>query len=191
MTTTETKYSLAQLRATKKSLYIRNNGEFLWKLSALGFELKPKGQPGSIAYLPVTALDHTDVLRNIGSGAVTVSPDLEDELVELQAAPKKSAREQVQLGFLKDVKSIEVQDSPADRSIDAKEKAEGLLDRATQKRVGQSRFTNDLSEFTRPSPVTLGDKVVDPMSGEILNALPTDIDTGIKSVTIERKQKEN
>lgn len=188
MSQTETKYTMAQLRATKKSLFIRNDTEFPWRLSELALELKPRGQRGSIAFLPAAALDNTNVLRNVSSNKVSISPDYEQEMLDLESVERPSVRQ----NFLDELKA-EVVESHKDRAINAKDKTDSLLDAATRKRVGQSRFTNDLAEFTRPSPVQLGDKIVDPMSGEILNALSDEVDTGIKSVVIERKQsvKEN
>jgi hypothetical protein len=186
VTLTETKtYTMAQLRASKKSLYIQNNTEFLWKLSALGIQLKPFGQPGSIAHLSAAGLDHTDVLRNFAAGKITISPDLEQNLFDLETGDKTSARQ----NFLDQYK-VEVQESAQDKGIDVKGKTEGYLETVNRKRVtpqGQA-LGGSVDEFINPSPVLIGESMVNPATGEVITAAAPEADTGIKSVTITRAQ---
>lgn len=179
-------YTMAQLRSSKKSLYIQNNTEFLWKLSALGIQLKPFGQPGSIAHLSAAGLDHTDVLRNFAAGKITISPDLEQELFDLE---EHGVRDSVKQTFLDQYK-VEVQESAADKGIDVKDKTAGYLETVNRKRVtpqGQA-LGGSVDEFINPSPVLIGESLVNPATGEVIKAVAPEADTGIKSVTITRAQ---
>jgi len=197
---TEKTYTMAQLRASKKSLFIRNNTGLPWTLhekagngQKVDIELKASGGPDSIAYLPPAALDLPGVARNYAAGKVTISPDLEDEMMGLMA-PEQSVVGNV----LTEIKAkLVVEDAPQSRAIDAKEQTQGLIDRSVKKRVAQSQFRNDIDEFTNPSPVKIGDKVMDVMTGEITEARSEEesvsISDIIKSVTVTSpsRSKEN
>jgi hypothetical protein len=186
---------LAQLRASKKGLFIRNNTQFLWTLreklngQELDIELRPSGQPGSIAFLPAAALESSSIVRNFTDGKVTISPDLEEELVTLGSNPSINHNQNI----LDDLKlKLKVEDAPAKRDIDAKDITEGLINKSTRREVRQSRFGNDIDEFTNPSPVAIGDKVVDVMTGEIVESKPEEsvnLSDIIKSVTVTRSSR--
>jgi hypothetical protein len=168
-------YTMAQLRASKRSLFIKNNTPFLLTLhekvgndQKIDIELRPSGQSESITYLPPTALDAPGIARNIALGKITVSPDLEDEMIELMsggAASSKKLLEQFQ---------VELQESPHARAIDVKDKVQGRLDQAIRKRAvtpqGQQGVTGSLvDEFINPSPIKADDGTLrDGMTGEVM-----------------------
>lgn len=184
MTQTDTKYSMAQLRATKKSLFIRNNGEFLWKLSKLGLELRPFGQRGSIAHLTQEALDNADVLRNLAHGNVTISPDLEQEMFDLETGRDKTTVKDSMLSELK----AEVITSSNRRALDVKDQTDGYLDTINRKRVNPQGQTlgSSVEEFINPVPIRRGEVLVDPKTGTVIDETPLLDITNLK-YTIERK----
>jgi hypothetical protein len=181
---------MAELRESGKSLYIRNNTNLPWTLhekagngQKVDIELKGAGREDSIAYLPPIALDLPGVARNFALGKVTISPDLEDEMLDL-IAPKVSTIGNV----LDEIKAkLTVEEAPQSRAIDGKTMMQSFID-GPHKQVRQSRITNDIDEFTNPSPVKIGDKTVNVMTGEVLDVEeePTTIADIIKSISVTR-----
>jgi hypothetical protein len=178
MTSIETKgktYTMAQLRQSKRSLFVRNNTGLLWTLhekvgngQKIDIELRPSGQAESITYLPPTALDAPGIARNIALGKITVSPDLEDEMIELMSGGAASSKK------LLDQFQVELQESPHARAIDVKGKVQDRLDQAIRKRAvtpqGQQGVTGSLvDEFINPSPIKADDGTLrDGMTGEVM-----------------------
>lgn len=201
MTVTKTKsYTMAELRASKKGLYIKNNTGFLWTLhegsrssdSRIDIELQPAGQPNSITYLPPKALDAPGVARHLALRKITVSPDLEDEMVELMsngAQGSKKLLEQFQ---------ITVEESPQRRAIDVRDKMDELMERVERKRItpqGQQSVTSSsmVDEFINPAPIRSEEgKMFDPRTSEFApeNA-PVVESTEIKSVTLTPPVRSN
>jgi hypothetical protein len=205
VTSTDTKhYTMAQLRASKKSLFIRNNTELLWTLHEkvangvkIDIELKPVGQPDSIVWLNPAALDAPGIARNFASGKITVSPDLEEEMIELMGngvGTRQKLLDQFQIG---------VEESPNRRAIDGKDKMDGILDRIQRRRVtgqGQQGEQNIIDEFTTPSLIPVDGGYLNPANGEFVPAAGTkgtavaadevgeDVASIIKSVTVQQSR---
>ena len=201
MTATKTDtYTMAQLRAHEGSLFIRNNTGFLWTLHEkvgdghrVDLELKPVTQPDSITHLPAEALNAPGIARNLAKGAITVSPDLEDEMVALMgdgATTSKNLLDQFQ---------ISVEESPQARAIDVKDQMNDNLSRVERKRItpqGQQAAQSAVDEFISPKPFKVQDgRLFDPATNSFVaeapaEATPTAEDTGIKSVTVTAPTKE-
>jgi hypothetical protein len=165
---------MAELRKTKRSLFVRNNTPFLWTLhegagaSRVDIELKPSGQRGSICFLPPQGLDAPGISRNLSSSKITVSPDLEDEMIELDRTGAEGAKkvlEQFQ---------VELQQSPHARAINVKDSVQDRLDQAIRKRsvtpqARQSVTGSMVDEFINPSPIKAEDGTVrNAMTGEVI-----------------------
>ena len=187
-------YTMAQLRAHKGTLYIRNNTGFLWTLhegqgaARVDLELRPARQPGSITYLPAAGLDAPGVARNFASGKVTVSPDLEDEMIALMGEGTSATQKVL------DQYQVEVQESPNRRAIDAKEQMGDLLSRIDRKRItpqAEQGVNSTVEEFTNPAPITAADgRVFDPKTSEVvIDPREAAESTEVKSVTITRSRK--
>lgn len=176
MTSTETKaktYSMAQLRQSKRSLYVRNNTPLMWTLhekvgngQKIDIELRPAGQKDSITYLPPTALDAPGIARNFAMGKITVSPDLEEEMIELMAGGAAASQK------LLSQFQVELQESPHARAIDVKGKVQERLDQVVRKRAvtpqGQ-QGGSIVDEFINPSPIKADDGTLrDAMTGEVI-----------------------
>lgn len=186
--TTEVKQpSLTQLRASKKSLYIKNNTGFLWTLhenvgtGRIDLELRPAGQRDSITYLPPSALDAPGVVRNLALGKISISPDFEDELVELAQGHADHTKNVL------DQFHVELQESANARAIDVRDKMQDVLSRSDRKRItpaGQQQNQSVINEFINPSPIHVEDGTVrDAMTGELIKPAEDD-GTGIRSVTL-------
>ena len=188
MTSTETKQlSLTQLRACKKSLYIKNNTGFLWTLHEMvgtgrvDLELRPAGQRDSITYLPPSALDAPGVVRNLALGKISIGPEFEDEMVELAQGHANHTQQVL------DTFHVELQESANARAIDVRSKMQDVLSRSERKRIvpaGQQQNQSVIDEFINPSPIHVADGTVrDAMTGEIRR--PADDDgTGIRSIQL-------
>lgn len=174
MPTTEKTYTMAQLRATKKSLFVRNNTGLLWTLHEkvgdgrrIDLELKPNGQPGSISFLAREGLDAPGVSRNVASGKITVSPDLEEDMVVLETGGvgvRQTMLDKFQIG---------VEESPKERAIDGKDQMDGLLSTIRRKRAVTSQGAvgeqATVDEFINPSPIPIdGGGYMDPRTGELV-----------------------
>lgn len=188
VTSTEVKQlSLSQLRASKKSLYIKNNTGFLWTLhEAVGvgridLELRPAGQRDSITYLPPSALDAPGVVRNLALGKVSIGPEFEDEMVELAQGHANHSKNVL------DQFHVELQESPNARAIDVRSKMQDVLSRSDRKRItpaGQQQNQSVINEFINPSPIHVEDGTVrDAMTGEIKQQGDDD-GSGIRSITL-------
>jgi hypothetical protein len=174
VSTTEKTYSMAQLRATKKSLFVRNNTGLPWTLhekvgngQRIDLELRPAGQQGSVVFLPKEGLDAPGVSRNMYSGKISVSPDLEDDMVSLEAGgvgARQKLLDQFQVG---------VEESAQDRAIDGKGQMDDLLATIRRKRavtsqgaVGEQAIVD---EFINPSPIPIdGGGYMNPRTGELV-----------------------
>jgi hypothetical protein len=182
-TVTKTKtYTMAQLRAHKGSLFIKNNSGFLWTLHEkdVNLELKPATQPDSITYLPVEALDAPGVARNIAKGIITVSPDLEEEMLALINKDKTSETLLSQF-------QISVEESPQARAIDVSDQLNDNMARIERKRItpqGQQSPTGSVvDDFINPRPFRAEDgRMFDPSTNSFTTE--TTEDTSIKSVTV-------
>lgn len=174
MSTTEKTYSMAQLRTTKKSLFVRNNTGLLWTLHEkvgdgrrIDLELKPNGQPGSITFLAREGLDAPGISRNVASGKITVSPDLEEDMVVLETGgvgARQRLLDQFQVG---------VEESAQDRAIDGSGQMDDLLATIRRKRAvtaqGAVGEQATVDEFINPSPIPIdGGGYMDPRTGEIV-----------------------
>lgn len=195
MPTTETtkSYTMAQLRQSKKSLFVRNNTGLLWTLhekvgngQKIDIELRPAGQKDSIVYLPPQALDAPGIARNFATGKITVSPDLEEEMIELMQGGAEASKK------LLSQFQVELQESPHARAIDVKGKVQDRLDQVLRKRAitpqGQQGGSM-VDEFINPSPIQADDGTVrSAITGEVIKAAaPADESSfDIKSVTITR-----
>ncbi len=198
---TPKKYTMAELRASKKSLFIRNNTGFLWTLhekvgngQAIDLELRPAGQPDSILYLSPAALDAPGIARNMvpkpnyPEGKITVSPDLEEEMIELMgvgAATSDKLLEQFH---------VDLVESANARAIDVKDQMSEILDRVDRKRVtpqGEQNAQSTVDEFISPAPYAVADgRVFNPATGEFSDSkaeVPeTEASFDIKSIQITR-----
>lgn len=174
-TTTEKTYSMAQLRATKKSLFVRNNTGLPWTLhekvgngQRIDLELRPAGQPGSIVFLPKEGLDAPGVARNFSHGKITVSPDLEGDMVALEsggATVRQKMLDQFQIG---------IQESTKERAIDGREQVGDLLENIRRRRAVTAQGTQGeqavVDEFINPSPIPVdGGGYMNPRTGELVN----------------------
>ena len=197
----ETKtWTMEELRQTDRSLYIRNNTPLPWHLherigqTRIDIELSPAGQRNSISYLPKYALEAPGVPRNYHNGKVTVSPDLEGEMMELEGVAKNTRQ------GLMDLYDVKFEESPQSRAINVQDRVDevrtqgnrrGITPQALQAAGGKTI----VDEFNNPSPIRSADgTVIDPKTGEVISqpaaqrgrqeALTSSTD--IKTVTITR-----
>lgn len=198
----ETKsWTMEELRTTERSLYIRNNTALPWHLhekigaTRIDIELSPAGQRNSISYLPKYALEAPGIPRNYAHGKVTVSPELEDEMMELEGLAKNARQ-----GLL-DLYDVKVEASPQSRAINVQERVDeamantqrhrGIVPQGLQSTAGKTV----VEEFNNPSPIKSADgTVIDPKTGQVISqpSAPSsrqealNASTDIKSVTITR-----
>jgi hypothetical protein len=178
-TIAETKtWSMSELRAHQGSLFIRNNTPLLWTLhenvgngQRIDIELKGNGQPGSICYLPPSALDAPGVARNFYAGKVTVSPDLEPEMLELAGA-KISMDKKVLAEF-----QVELTESPHARAIDSREQYDAAMEQLNRRRAvttqGAQGSKSTIDEFINPSPLKADDgRLISAITGEVIGKAP-------------------
>jgi hypothetical protein len=184
---------MSELRATDRSLFVRNDTPLMWTLhdkTAIGrvdIELKP----GEITYLRPSDLDAPGIARNKALGKITVSPDLEDEMVEKMSGGASASKR------LLDQYQINVEQSAGARAIDVKERFTelerngrpgGIVPQAGQR-------TSTVDEFNSPQPFKTDDgRWFDPQTATFIDRpgtagpAPAE-DTGIASVTITRPQR--
>lgn len=189
-------YTMQELRATDASLYIRNDTPLMWTLhdkvgtGAVHIELRPAGQKGSITYLPAYALDAPGIARNMSHHKITVSPHLEQEMLDLDTGASNT------VGNLLDRYKVTVETSPQSRAMDVRSSVDANMQRAagrqgiTPQGLQNGRKTV-IDEFINPSPIAVGDgRFIDPMTGEESTpegaAAVDPMSTEIKSVTITR-----
>jgi len=188
-------YTMTELRESGKPLYVKNLTPLLWTLhegssgNRVDIELKPVGSPDSITFLSPSALELPSISRNIAKGKIAVSPDFEDEMIEL-ATGTKSAKHN-----LLDEFNVTLVPSAQDKAIDGQDKLNELMANVERKRVvaqGQQSATGGsvLDDFINPKPFKAEDgRTFDPRTGEFLEAsdaaqLGDPDDFNIKSVTI-------
>lgn len=202
MTTTapEKTYSMAELRKTKRSLFVRNDSGMLFTLhdklgsgGKIDLELGARGTKTSICYLPAAALDVPGIARNIALGKITVSPELEDEMLGLMSGGASASK-----GLL-DQFQIKVEESAQARAINVQDKVSavatqgrpGVTPQGQQGRNGQST----LDDFNNPQPFKTADnRWFDPVKAKFISAPGGDapaaqVEHDIKSVTITRPSR--
>lgn len=192
MTTAAPTLSMAELRECKRSLYVRNDSPLFWTLHETvgGGKLDLELRPGQISYLPPWGLDAAGIARNVSLGKITVSPDLEQEMMDRMAGGS-SVRQKVL-----DQYQIRVEESPHARAIDVKDRVSDVIAESQGRVRGivpqglQGKSTVD--EFNSPQPFkTAEGQWFDPITAKFIDqptgtpAAPVD-DTGIASVTITR-----
>lgn len=190
------RYTMTELRDSGKPLYVKNLTPLLWTLhegsgpNRIDIELKPAGSPDSITYLSPAALELPSISRNIAKGKISVSPDFEEEMIEL-ATGTKSARTN-----LLDEFKVTIVPSAQDKAIDGQDKLDELMANVDRKRVtvqGQQSVTGGsvLDDFINPKPFKAEDgRTFDPRTGEFLPEADAaqlgEQDFNIKSVTVTR-----
>jgi hypothetical protein len=191
-------YSMAELRKTKRSLFVRNDDAMMFTLhdkmgngGKIDLELGPAGSKSSICFLPPDALDVPGIARNIALGKITVSPDLEEDMIALMSGGASASR-----GLL-DQFQIKVEESPQARAIDVRKRTEDLV--AASRAGGvvpqamQGKTTVD--EFNNPSPFKVEDgRWFDPVKAEFItspggDAPAAQVEHDIKSITVTRPQR--
>lgn len=193
-TATPTKtWSMAELRKTKRSLYIRNDTPLMWTLhentggGRVDLELGPSGAPNSIRYLAPYALDAEGIARNLSKGKITVSPDLEEEMIERMGVGSNASK-----GLL-DQFQIKVETSPQARAINVQDKVEAARRQGQNQGItpqGQQGNRTTVDEFNAPQPFKVEDgRWFDPIKAEFISAPGGDkaasqTESDIKSVTI-------
>jgi hypothetical protein len=186
----EKNLSMADLRKCKRSLYVRNNSPLFWTLHETvgGGKIDLELRPGQITYLPPFALDAPGIARNISLGKITVSPDLEEDMMALMSGGS-SVRQKIL-----DQYQIKVEESPQSRAIDVKDRfaeierngrGRGIVPQGMQGKGGT------VDEFNSPSPFKTEDgKWFDPVTAQFIErptgAAPALDENGIGSVTITR-----
>lgn len=171
-------WSMSELRAHEGSLFIRNNTPLPWTLhenvgngQRIDIELKASGQPKSICYLPKSALDAPGVARNLYSGKVTVSPELEAEMLVLEG------NKQTQDKALLNQFQVELTESPNARAIDSREQYDAALEQLNRRRAvttqGAQGTKSTIDEFINPSPLKADDgRLISAMTGEVIGQAP-------------------
>jgi hypothetical protein len=188
----KTDWSMAELRECKRSLYVRNDSPLFWTLHETvgGGRLDLELKPGQISYLPPWGLDAAGIARNKSAGKITVSPDLEEEMMAKMAG-SSSVRDKVLSKY-----QIQVQEGPQARAMDVNAKVRDVIAESQGRTKGivpqGMQRASTVDEFNSPQPFKTDDgRWFDPQTAQFIErpdsapAAPID-DTGIASVTITR-----